>query len=113
MLSQHDEAVLDVLLNLDGRSYEMAAGVIVEFTARRTDATPQRPHGISYVLVLRSKDGGRHGYDSIIPMPWTTSGADTGPDAGHTIIGTARPRTKVAPTSSPRSISCLRISGEK
>ena len=36
----------------------MAPGVIVEFVARRTDVTPQRPHGISYALVLRPKAGG-------------------------------------------------------
>ena len=37
---------LEVLLALDGASFEMAPGVIVEFTARRTDATPERPHGL-------------------------------------------------------------------
>jgi len=31
----------------------------VEFMARRTAPTPERPHGISYALVLRSKAGGR------------------------------------------------------
>jgi hypothetical protein len=59
MLSHRDEAELEVLLVLDGASFEMAAGVIVEFTARRTHVTLQRPHGISYALVLRPKDGGR------------------------------------------------------
>jgi len=29
----------------------------VEFTARRTDVTPQRPHGVSYALVPRRKGG--------------------------------------------------------
>jgi len=33
-------------------------GVMVEFAVRRTAATPQRPHGISYALVLRPKEGG-------------------------------------------------------
>jgi hypothetical protein len=59
MLTQHDEAELEALLALDGTDFEMAAGVVVEFSARRTDVTPQRPHGISYALVLRPKDGGR------------------------------------------------------
>ena len=49
---------LEVLLALDGASFEMAPGVIVEFTARRTDATPERPHGLSYAFVLRDKSGG-------------------------------------------------------
>ena len=31
---------------------------MVEFTARRTEMTPERPHGISYAFVLREKDGG-------------------------------------------------------
>jgi hypothetical protein len=42
---------------LDGASYEAAAGYVVEFMARRTDKTPERPHGISYALVFRPKDG--------------------------------------------------------
>jgi hypothetical protein len=53
-----DEAELDLLQSLDGAAYEMAPRVIVEFAVRRTPATPQRPHGISYALVLRPKAGG-------------------------------------------------------
>ena len=56
-----DEAELELLLALDGVQFEMAAGAIVEFAARRVDATPERPHGISYALVLRPKAGG---------LPW-------------------------------------------
>ena len=56
-----DESELEPLLALDGAVFEMAPGVIVEFTARRTGATPERPHGISYALVLRPKAGG---------LPW-------------------------------------------
>ena len=52
------EAELDLLLGLDGAVYEMTPGVIVEFTVRRTMATPQGPHGIRYALVLRSRSGG-------------------------------------------------------
>jgi hypothetical protein len=32
--------------------------LVVEFTIKRTAATPQRPHGVSYALVLRLKTGG-------------------------------------------------------
>jgi Family of unknown function (DUF6516) len=53
-----DEAELKLLLSLDGAAYEMVSGVIVEFAVRRTPATPQRPHGITYALVLRPKAGG-------------------------------------------------------
>ena len=56
-----NDGTLELLLALDGASFEMAPGVIVEFTARRTDVTPERPHGLSYALVLRHKSGG---------LPW-------------------------------------------
>lgn len=56
-----DDGELEVLLALDGASFETAPGVIVEFTARRTDTTPERPHGLSYAFVLRDKSGG---------LPW-------------------------------------------
>ena len=52
------DAELELLLSLDGAAYEMAPGVIVEFVARPAEVTPQRPHGISYALVLRPKAGG-------------------------------------------------------
>jgi hypothetical protein len=58
MLSNGDEAELELLLSLDGAAHEMAPGAIVEFAVRRAPATPQRPHGISYALVLRPKAGG-------------------------------------------------------
>jgi Family of unknown function (DUF6516) len=48
-----DESEIEALLALDGARFEMAAGFVVEFTARRTDITPQRPHGLSYALVFR------------------------------------------------------------
>ena len=54
-----DESELELLLTLDGVVFEMASGIIVEFMARRTSATPERHHGISYALVLRPKAGGR------------------------------------------------------
>jgi hypothetical protein len=52
------DAELEVLLSLDGANYEAAPGYVVEFMARRTDKTAERPHGISYALVFRPKDGG-------------------------------------------------------
>jgi Family of unknown function (DUF6516) len=54
-----DEGELEPLLDLDGAEFEMAPGIIVAFTVRRTDTTAERPHGISYTLVLRPKAGGR------------------------------------------------------
>jgi hypothetical protein len=52
-----EEAELEVLLALDGRSFEAASGYVVEFIARRTERTAQRPHGISYALVFRPATG--------------------------------------------------------
>jgi hypothetical protein len=46
-----EEAELDLLLSLDGQSYEAAEGYVVEFVVRRTEKTAARPHGISYALV--------------------------------------------------------------
>ena len=54
-----DAAELEALLALDGAEFELAPGVVVEFSARRTDMTRERPHGISYAFVLRRKAGGR------------------------------------------------------
>ena len=48
---------LEALLELDGSSFEVAAGFVVEFTVRRTESTPGRPHGIYYALVFRPAAG--------------------------------------------------------
>jgi hypothetical protein len=48
---------LEVLLSLDGASYEAGEGHVVEFTVQRTEKTPARPHGISYTLVFRPHNG--------------------------------------------------------
>ena len=52
-----EDTELELLLSLDGRSYEAAAGYMVEFLVRRTAKTAARPHGISYSLVFRPKGG--------------------------------------------------------
>jgi hypothetical protein len=52
-----EDAELELLLSLDGASFEAAEGYVVEFMARRTKPTPQRPQGLSYALVFRPKDG--------------------------------------------------------
>jgi len=53
-----DDGELELLLALDGAVFEMAGGLVVEVTARRTERTIERPHGIRYALVLRPKAGG-------------------------------------------------------
>jgi Family of unknown function (DUF6516) len=52
-----EDAELEVLLSLDGASYEAAEGYAVEFIVKRTDKTAERPQGVSYALVFRPKDG--------------------------------------------------------
>ena len=52
-----EEAELEVLLSLDGYSYEAAEGYVVEFFVRRVRKTSVRPHGLSYAFVFRPKDG--------------------------------------------------------
>jgi Family of unknown function (DUF6516) len=72
-----EEHELESLLWLDGATFEMTPGIIVEFTARRIDATPERPHGTSYAIVLRPKAGG---------LPWLRF------DNAHGVAGRARSR---------------------
>jgi Family of unknown function (DUF6516) len=53
----NDDLELELLLSLDGASFEAVEGYVVEFMARRTDMTPERPLGISYALVFRPASG--------------------------------------------------------
>ena len=48
-----EDAELEVLLSLDGASWEAAEGYMVEFRVHRMQKTEQRPHGINYALVFR------------------------------------------------------------
>lgn len=52
------DSELEFLLVLDGSEFEMAPGIVVEFTVRRASKKPERPHGIRYAIVLRPKSGG-------------------------------------------------------
>ena len=52
-----EDAELEVLLSLDGASWEAAEGYMVEFRVHRTQKTEQRPHGINYALVFRLAGG--------------------------------------------------------
>ena len=54
----HDEDDNEILLSLDGMSYQASEGYVVEFMAHRTNKTLERPHGISYALVFRPEHGG-------------------------------------------------------
>ncbi len=52
-----EDEELTALLRLDGASYELADGYVVEFEAKLTDRTEERPHGVRYALVFRPKGG--------------------------------------------------------
>ena len=52
-----EETELELLLSLDGSSFEAADGYVVEFYAKPTDSTRERPHGINYALVFRPARG--------------------------------------------------------
>jgi hypothetical protein len=52
-----DKFDIEALLSLDGASFEAAEGYVVEFKAQRTEATEERPHGLTYALVFRPLDG--------------------------------------------------------
>ena len=103
------EDELELLLSLDGAEYEMAPGVIVGFAVRRTKKTPQRPHGISYALVLRPKAGVRRGLGSIT----RTHKEAGGTSALSMTTGTGQQRTRAVPMHSLRHSSCSMIFGRR
>src|SRR4051812_10184418 len=107
MLIYMDGEELELLLSLDGASYEMAPGVLVEFTIKRTAATPQRPHGISYSIVLRPKEGGAPWVRFEMRMPLLGVAAAV----LLMTIGTGRSMTTDALTSSRQQSSCSMIFG--
>ena len=61
---------LDTLLDLHGQTlFVDDAGHWVKFIVLRTEATAERPHGLSYSLTLRAPDGARLvGFDNAHPV---------------------------------------------
>ena len=55
-MAEGDE--LELLVTLDGASFEAADGYVVEFKATRVSPSKARPHEIDYSLVFRSAAGG-------------------------------------------------------
>jgi hypothetical protein len=54
-----DEHALEFLLAFDGRVHLFERGYWAKFEVRRTEPTPERPHGLRYALTLHGPDGGR------------------------------------------------------
>ena len=61
---------LDTLLDLhDQTLFVDEVGHWVKFVARRTEVTPERPHGLDYSLTLHAPDGTRLvGFDNAHPV---------------------------------------------
>ena len=70
-MTVHDrDPGLDALLDLHGQTlFVDEAGHWVKFIVLRTEATPERPHGLSYSLTLHAPDGKRLvGFDNAHPV---------------------------------------------
>lgn len=69
MAPDHDPG-LDALLDLHGQTlFVDGVGHWVKFVVLRTEATPERPHGLSYSLTLHAPDGARLiGFDNAHPV---------------------------------------------
>ncbi|MFL6803685.1 MAG: hypothetical protein ACJ8FM_06840 [Xanthobacteraceae bacterium] len=106
------DAELEVLLSLDGQSYEAAAGYVVEFIVRRTEKTKARPHGISYALVFRAKDGEPYvRFDNA--TRWNDAGQDSRSGRRPTTIGTGRKRIAGGRAPLPRRRGFSTTSGAR
>jgi hypothetical protein len=69
---------LDTLLDLDGQVFVVHPDGRhwVKFVIKRVDATPERPHGLSYSLTLHSGSGERVvGFDNAHAVPSTAGPA--------------------------------------
>jgi hypothetical protein len=107
------ESELELLLSLDGASYEAAAGYLVEFTVKRTAPTAERPHGISYALVFRPKQGEPFvRFDNAHPAQ-RPAGRFVKAETRPTIIGIVMRAIRGVRTGSPRPRNCLRTSGAR
>ncbi len=63
-MSGADET-LSYLLDLDGEEIIYDGGYVAWFKVKKIDATPTKPHGISYSLTFHAADGRRlMGYDN-------------------------------------------------
>jgi hypothetical protein len=108
-----DQGELELLLALDGSDFEMTPGVIVEFTARRTDVTPERPHGISYAFVLRAKEGGHRGCASTMLTRLRKPSGDIDLSGSLMTTGTGPTRIRDGRITSRRLRDSLKTFGER
>ncbi|MDP6688708.1 MAG: DUF6516 family protein [Alphaproteobacteria bacterium] len=72
MSKGHEDPSVAFFLELDGTVHfvDEKCRFRVEIQARRTEVTPERPHGLSYSLTLHDADGSRIlGFDNAHPVP--------------------------------------------
>jgi hypothetical protein len=64
------EDTLAYLLDLDGEEIVYEGGFVARFRVKRSGATRERPHGVSYSLTFHAADGRRLlGYDNAHSVP--------------------------------------------
>ena len=89
-----DEHTLEFLLAFDGRVHHLEQGYWLKFEVKRTNLTPERPHGLRYSFTLHDSKGKRlMGFDNAHGVPprgsrfrkpnvehdhWHRSGTDEG-----------------------------------
>jgi hypothetical protein len=65
-----DEHTLEFLLGFDGRIHYLEEGYWLKFEVKRTEATPERPHGLRYSFTLHDPNGNRLvGFDNAHSVP--------------------------------------------
>jgi hypothetical protein len=106
-LPEHE---LAYLLDFDDTQFLFEEGYWVKLEVRRTDPTPQRPHGLSYSFTLHDPDGQRLlGFDNAHSVP-PLGGRYIRPSQSLTTTGIGMKRTKVGRTSSSRPLTWFRTS---
>jgi hypothetical protein len=64
------EHQLEFLLAFDGRVHHLEEGYWIKFEVKRTAATNERPHGLSYSFTVHAPDGRRLvGFDNAHTVP--------------------------------------------
>jgi uncharacterized protein DUF6516 len=83
MKNRATDHTLEFLLDFDGRIHHLEADYWLKFEIKRVNATPRRPHGLSYSFTLHAPDGKRLiGFDNAHTGSAKTSRFKKQPHAG-------------------------------
>ena len=70
MADSPPDHTLEFLLAFDGRIHHLEEGYWIKFEIKKGEATPTRPHGLSYSFTLHAPDGARLvGFDNAHSVP--------------------------------------------